>query len=143
MNEFFANLYELFGKACLPSSDCAFSNDMYANGFYVPIGIVMFASIIVVGILYYYVINHPRWNRWFWWLFIGLLLAVANSISAWVMADSMLVKYFTEANMNMPYGMAEFLPFCVIAGCLTLFFFFIFSFIIKWGSRNCKHSPFL
>lgn len=142
MDAFFANLYELFGLTFLGG----FSQDMYQNGensFYVPIGIVMFASIIVVGVLYYYVINHPRWNRWFWWLLIGLLLAVANSITAWVMADSMLVKLYEQAEMVMPYGIEVFLPFCVVAGALTLFFFFVFSFIIKWGSRNCKHSPFL
>ena len=139
MNAFFANLYELFGLTWIEG----FSNDMFDNGFYNPIGLVMFISIVVVGLAYYYVINHPRWNRWFWWLLIGLLLAVANSITAWVMADSMLVKLYTEAEMVMPYGIPQFLPFCVIAGALTLFFFFVFSFIIKWGSRNCKHSPFL
>ncbi len=139
MDAFFANLYELFALADLGN----FSNDMYLNGFYNPIGILMFASVVVVGVLYYYVINHPRWNRWYWWLLIGLLLAVANFIAAWVMADSMLVKLYTEAGMVMPYGIAQFLPFCVVAGALTLFFFFVFSFIIKWGSRNCKHSPFL
>ena len=139
MNAFFANLYELFGLTWIEG----FSNDMFDNGFYNPIGIVMFASIVVVGLLYYYIINHPRWNRWYWWLLIGLLLAIANSITAWVMADSMLVKLYTDAEMEMPYGIAQFLPFCVVAGALTLFFFFIFSFIVKWGSRNCKHSPFL
>jgi hypothetical protein len=139
MDAFFANLYELFGLTYLGD----FSNDMYSEGFYIPIGMVMFASIIVIGILYYYVINHPRWNRWFWWLSIGLILAIVNSIVAWIMADSMLVKFYEQAEMIMPYGMAEFLPFCVMAGCLTLFFYFVFSFIIKWWSRNCKHSPFL
>ena len=138
MKGFFANLYELFGLAYLGY----FSNDMYSEGFYIPIGMVMFASIIVIGILYYYVINHPRWNRWFWWLSIGIVLAIANSIIAWVMADSMLMKYYYNYG-GMPYGIAEILPFSVIAGCLTLFFFFIFSFIIKWWSRNCKHSPFI
>ena len=139
MDAFFANLYELFGLVYLDQ----FSDDMYTNGFYVPIGIVMLASVVIVGLLYYYVINHPRWNRWFWWLLIGLLLAVANSITARIMADSMLVKLYTDAEMEMPYGIAQFLPFCVVVGVLTLFFFFIFSFIVKWGSRNCKHSPFL
>lgn len=139
MDAFFANLYELFGLVYLDQ----FSDDMYTNGFYVPIGIVMLASVVLVGLLYYYVINHPRWNRWYWWLLIGFFLSAANSITAWVMADSMLVKLYEQAQMVMPYGIAEFLPFCVIAGALTLFFFFIFSFIVKWGSRNCKHSPFL
>ena len=90
MDAFFANLYELFALADLGN----FSNDMYLNGFYNPIG-------------------------------------------------SMLVKLYTDAEMEMPYGIAQFLPFCIVAGALTLFFFFIFSFIVKWGSRNCKHSPFL
>ena len=53
MDAFFANLYELFGLAWLGD----FSQDMFTNGFYNSIGIVMFASIIVVGVLYYYVIN--------------------------------------------------------------------------------------
>ena len=139
MDEFFANLYELYGRAFLVQ----FSDDMYDNGFYNSIGIVMFTSIVVVGLLYYYIINHPRWNRWFWWLLIGFLLAVANSITAWVMANNMLDKLYTDAGMQMSYGLAQFLPFSVVAGVLTLFFFFIFSFIIKWGSRNCKNSPFL
>lgn len=142
MNEFFANLYELFGIACL-GNNCDFSNDMYQNGYYVPIGIVMFISIFVVGILYYYVINHPRWNRWFWWLLTGLVLSIANVVYAWVRAESMLTNLYSGANMSNPYGTPEYFPFSVIAGSLTLFFFFVFSFIIKWGSRNCKHSPFL
>lgn len=139
MNNFFANLYELFGLTWIPG----FSEDMYKNGFYNPIGIVMFVSVVIVGLLYYYVINHPRWNRWFWWLLIGLVLALCNMVSAWVMADSMLVKLYSDAEMVMPYDIVEFLPFSLVAGLLSLFFYFVFSFIIKWGSRNCKHSPFL
>lgn len=139
MDNFFANLYELFGKLYLGN----FSDDMFNNGFYNPIGIVMFASVTLFAVLYYYVINHPRWNRWFWWLTTGGVLSVLNFGAAWIMADSFLVKLYAAQVMIMPYGMPEFLPFSVTAGCLTFFFFFVFSFIIKWGSRNCKHSPFL
>ena len=38
---------------------------MLGKGFQNPMEVVMIASVIVVCLLYYYVLDHPRWNRWY------------------------------------------------------------------------------
>lgn len=96
---------------------------MLGKGFQNPMEVVMIASVIVVCLLYYYVLDHPRWNRWYCWLLIGVVLSLANLGVAGLMGASVSNS--------------------IEVGLLSFFFYFVFSFFVKWGSRNCKHSPFL
>lgn len=139
MNGFIANLYELFGLA----NQGNFSNDMYNNGFYSPLLLFMIISVIVISIVYYYVINHPRLNRWWCWLLFNVGTAVLNFVFMWVYAADSMVAYYAMQQMESPYNWINYFYLSVVSFSWTVVFFFLFSFIIKWGSRNCKHSPFL
>lgn len=138
MNDFFANLYELFGTI---QSD--FCNDMYQESFYMPLGIIMIASAVVVAFAFYYMVNHPRFNRWYHWVFVGIILSGINLIADWIVAQDMITDYYHTAQQDVPYGWYNFLVLSLFGALWSFVFYFLSSFIIKWGSRNCKHTPFL
>lgn len=139
MDGFIANLYEFWGHLRLDH----FSNDMYQNGFYLPIFIVMLASVMVVAAIYYYIVNHPRVNRWYHWLFFNLGVALANFAVAWAIASDKIFYFYAQQGMEVPYDWTNYFILACMAFLWTSVFFFLFSFVIKWGSRNCKHVPFI
>ena len=96
---------------------------------------------VLCFLLYYYILNHPRSNRWYFWL-IPLLICIAVGfglgygtvsfdINAGIIAQS-LINYI---------GMANAILFGVYNGLLGGLFFFILSLLLRMWSRNCKHSP--
>lgn len=137
MNDFFANLYELFGAL---NGD--FYNDMFQEKFYLPLGIIMIASAVGIPLIYYYVVNHPRCNHWRHWLFFALGAAALNFIIDWFLAKDKLIAFYNQSQSEMPYTWDRFFMLALMGFLWTLLFFAIFSIIEKWGSRNCKHTPF-
>lgn len=136
MNGFVANLYELFGDVNLEISKI-----MEEKGFYSPIFIFMLVSVIVISLIYYYP-GHPRINRWYHWLLINLGACILNFIVTWIITSDNIVAIYKEFNIKYPEW-TNYFTLGSIAFFWTFVFFFIFSFIIKWWSRNCKHSPFI
>lgn len=139
MEGFIANLYELFGFA----NQGDFSNDMFNNGFYLPIFIIMIAIVVFVNIGFYYIVNHPRWNRSRHWLFFNIGTCILNFILSWVISSDKINAFYAQQGMDSPYDWTNYLILSLIALLWSFIFYFLFSFIIKWGSRNCKHTPFL
>ncbi|MDR2424938.1 MAG: hypothetical protein LBD59_09485 [Prevotellaceae bacterium] len=135
MNDFFAFLYETLSYLN------TFSDDMYNTNAYVPTGLSSVAISLAGMTIYYYLINHPRLNRWFHWFGMSLILAVINFGIAWIMSDKALFALYSEQGQEMPYGY-EIFTFSLINAVWTLVFNFVFSMIIKWWSRNCDHTPF-
>jgi hypothetical protein len=139
MEGFIANLYELFGFA----NQGDFSNDMFNNGFYLPIFIIMAATVVFVNIVFYYIFNHPRINRGYHWLLFNLGIGVINLVVTWVVSYNKMHDFYAMQGMQSPYDWTNYLILSLIALLWSFVFYFLFSFIIKWGSRNCKHTPFL
>ena len=136
--DFIAIIYELFGLFDLGN----FSNDMENNGFYQPIFIVMIVSTILINVGYYYILNHPRCNRGWHWLLFNAGTSILNFIVSWGLSWSQIHNFYGQAHMMSPYGWASYFSLSSIVFAWTFILFFLFSFIIKWWSRNCKHSPF-
>lgn len=139
MEGFIANLYELFGFA----NQGNFSNDMYNYGYYQPIFLIMVISMIIINVIYYYVVNHPRCNRSWHWLLFNIGTCIFNFILSWVISSDKINTFYAQQGMNSPYDWTSYFMLSSIASLWAFIFFFVFSFIIKWWSRNCKHSPFL
>ncbi|GHT02201.1 hypothetical protein AGMMS49525_05330 [Bacteroidia bacterium] len=117
-----------------------------ANNQFIAYGFIALAIALAVMLIYYYVINHPRFNKWWSWLLMLLLVGVSNFVIAIAMLWN---EWYTV-------GTAE----CLIAGenggidgntCIgfgiahaivSILFFIIFSIGFKWWSTNCKRSPF-
>lgn len=145
IKDFIANIYELWGAAIIEGEDgYIFSDDMYDINAYNPIFIWMIISIVAVCIAYYYIINSPRLNRWYWWGCFNLGTSLLNFMIAWGISHGELSDLYNNQNMDLPYSfMTEFFPFSILCFCWTFILFFVFSMMIKWWSSACKHSPFL
>ena len=139
MEGFIANLYELFGFA----NQGNFSNDMYNEGYYQPIFLIMVISVIIINVIYYYAWNHPRLNRWYHWLFFNIVACFFNFILSWYISSDKINAFYAQQGMDSPYDWTNYLILSLIALLWSFVFYFLFSFIMKWGSRNCKHTPFL
>lgn len=116
------------------------------NNQYIMYGFIAIGIALAVMFIYYYVINHPRFNRWWSWLLMLLFIGLSNFT---IVIGMLWNEWYTV-------GTAE----CLIAGenggidgntCIgfgvahaivSILFFIIFSFGFKWWSTNCKRSPF-
>lgn len=115
--------------------------------------IALFVSLIVV-ILYYYIINHPKFSRWWSWLImlgisgginflIGYLITRADYINGRIPDCLMFIKDENGQITSQLIWESN----CVGVGIANIFistmFFIIFSFILKWWSSAASHSPFI
>lgn len=155
LNNLFAAIYELFigfygdNLATHMYGGYPCPTDGFLNqSLYTPIGIFMILSSLLIALIFYYAINHPRFNRWFHWLIILIINSGLNFFLAYyrthidLSTESIcpeLVKdpvsgflYITEFNC-IGFGFAN--------SIVALFAFVIISFIIRWWSKNCSTCP--
>lgn len=160
MKDFFGNIYSwfesFFGRELsehLWGYEC--ETGTYLTNLYNQVGWVTLLISLLCAVLFYYVINHPRFNRWWSWVIMLLVNGLINFYYAFQFTLSdfnsgkisdclmyirnedtgeVVSKLITEANCTM-FGYGNFI--------ISTLFFVIISFIIKWKSRNAKHAPFL
>ncbi len=135
LNLLFANWYEL-----LAYFD-GFSDDLYNQNLYLTIG--LFMVLIPVGILtlYYYVINSVKFSKWWHWLILVVVLCAVNFGISYSTSYNELSYLYEQQNKALPYS-TEFFSFSLINGLWTFVVSFVWSMIIKWGSKNCRRTPF-
>jgi len=119
------------------------------SNMFLTIGLVMMGITLLVAVVFYYVVNHPRLNNWWGWSFFLGINAVINYIVArqWVMGDLMdgqMERLDPTSGLLVPLGISEyncemFALSNVIVACVT---FFVVSMFIKWGSTNVPRAPF-
>lgn len=141
MNDFFANLFELWGLAIIENSQASFSDQMYDNALYPPIGLVMIISAVLFTIIYYFIINHARLSRWYWWGLGGLIVAVLNFLTSWGIADGKLYQIYVNAGMQFPFSFIDILPFSLIVAMWAFIVYLLASVIFKRFSINSRHTP--
>lgn len=103
--------------------------------------LVTFGTALLMFFSYYYIFNHPRWNRWFHWLLplfisIGVGFGLAYSL---VSADLNANEIAQSLSPYIGYNNA--LLFGIYNGVLSGLFFFLISLCFRAWSKNCKHSP--
>lgn len=139
MNDFFAQLYELFGSCYFGG----FSDDLYNAGIYTSTGIVaLVISFFGMLLLYYVYFNWLRTTNskiaWFIWL---IIIALINGIVAYFLSDSVLYGIYAQQNQNLPYGFGSFVGFATINFIWSLVFSFSISMLIKFKSPHGKATP--
>ena len=135
MNDFFSNWYELLAYL----GD--FSEDMYNQSLYLSIGLCM--TLIPVGVLtiYYYAINSVKFSKWWHWLLLVVVLCAINFGIAYSTSYYELAYLYEQQNKVLPYGI-EFFSFSLVNVLWSFVVSFVWSLIIKWGSKNCRRTPF-
>lgn len=120
------------------------------------IGLITIGISFLFVLAYYYLplplFNHPRFNKWWNWLIILLFASVLNFFIAyaWTINDflngnigdclmytrdeqgNIILQHIFESDCWL-FGMSNFF--------VSTMFFIVWSFLFKWKSPNCKHSP--
>ncbi len=136
--EFFSSLYELWGNFALGD----FSNDMFHNGIYSPVGITMLISACVWMLLYYYAINNPRWAKVTIWLLWLVALGALNFIFAYSICYAQLSAIYEDQGQEMPSYWSDIMTFSFENGLISMITAAVISLIIKGKSSVLKNVPF-
>lgn len=125
--------YHLFGYECQGEEFVLGSRCLYT-----PIGIVALGVAILFFVLYYYVVNSAKLNRWWHWVIVLLLVGIVNFFVgyAWTNAELPNVSECLTVKVGdcWLFGLAN--------AIVSSLFFIIISFAGKWGSSQCKWTPF-
>lgn len=152
MGEFFGSIYcwfeEFFGLD-LANYLWGESSPLQATNMFIGVGIVMLLSSLAFAVIYYYVLNHPKFNNWWGWLIFFGVNAFINFIWGW---QRVLKDYYeglmvttdkaTGKTVDLPISETDILAFGVTNMILGMLAFIIISYLIKWWSTNCSRAPF-
>lgn len=152
MGEFFGSVYcwfeDVFGLELANYLWGNMSPDQQTN-MYVPIGFTMLGVSLLVCVLYYYIIDHPKLAKWWGWLIFLGSNAVVNFLIGW---QWVLRHYYLgymvgidpstkkDYDLNISYG--DMLCFGFANMLLAILVFGILSLLMKWWSKNSSNSPF-
>lgn len=116
---------------------------------FIGIGMSMLAISLVVMIVYYYIVNHPRLNNWWGWSIFLAVNAVVNLIVGWtwVLKDKYeglmtQVDPSTGELVELPIAEGNIAAFGVTNMINSIIAFVVLSYICKWWSTNCSRAPF-
>ncbi len=152
MGEFFGSIYcsvfeDFFGNTL---ADYLWGNlsPQSATNQFIGIGLWMLGISFAVVIIFYYAVNHPRLNNWWGWGIFLLLNSAINFLVGWQWVlkdyyDGKMVGTDTATNELVPLNISDsnMLCFGVTNMILSIVAFVLFTFILKWWSRNCSHAP--
>lgn len=152
MGEFFGSIYccfEDFFGLDLAEYMWGISSPLSDKNLFIGIGIWTIVISLFVVVLYYYIIDHPRLNKWWCWsLFLGSN-ACFNFIVGWqyVLADfyegkMVMLNPATGLQSALNIGESDIVCFGVANLIISVIVFFVVSMMFKWWSRHCSHSPF-
>ncbi len=128
MNSFFAPLYEFFYY------HTPFSDDLFQEGIYAPLGLAMLLGSLLIVVLFYYIINRPSFSRWYHWMMVlGIHFAIQYGLAVWVPKR----KFDT---LNLQYS-GEYWMFALMHGIISILAFTLLSYALRWWSKNCNRTP--
>ena len=146
MDQIFRSIYlpifqDMFGMS-LSDYLAGFSSD---TNLLIPIGIVMIGISAFVTILYYYIVNKPKLSLWWGWLiFLGINFII-NFFVGWQWVQQHLNDNWPnlyEDSDAVEAVIENVLLFGLSNALISIVCFFVISMLVKWGSKNCSHSPF-
>lgn len=108
----------------------------------IPIGFSMIGISLLTAIVYYYIVNKPKLSLWWGWtIFLGIN-AILNFLVGWQWVLQHQLDEWPNSEVVLEISTTNVVMFGVANMLISLVVFFIFSLLIKWGSRNCSHAPF-
>jgi len=159
LNDFFGSIYKWFINLYGQDLDYylwGYSpvTESYTNpNIYNHVGLVTLGITIVLVFIFYYVLNHPRYCKWWTWL----LTLILNSVIALFVGFSMIYSKYINGLIpqELMYQIDE--DGDVAAGLISgvncwgfgmanmivaAMFFSVLTFILKWWSKAAKYVPF-
>lgn len=116
---------------------------------FIGIGLSLVIISLFMVILFYYIIDHPKFANWWGWsIFLGIN-AVINFLVGWqiVLSDYyewLMVKFDPVTNQSIPLQIDEsnIISFGVSNMILSILVFIIFTYLLRWWSPNVSNAPF-
>ena len=159
MSAFFETIYgwfeSLYGAALaehlvgiLYDNDTCEQLDGYGPNQFISIGFIAVGISLALVLLYYYAINHPRFNRWWSWLLVLLASGLINFFigANWTLSElnsGNISKCLLENEQGQQLlSSSDCWMFGLANGFVAAIEFIVFSIGLKWWSRNCSRSPF-
>ncbi len=108
------------------------------------LGSIFFSTIgiaIVAFLLFYYVINSPRFNRWWSWLIVLLVSMGLAYGYGFQVINVDIVNNDIAPSLASQIGRSNAILFGIYNSVFCGLVFFILSEAFRWWSRNCKHAP--
>lgn len=137
MGEQIKLLYDLF-----KINSEAFYNELLRLDFAVWVFILTGLASLLMGILYYYVIDRPKTAKLSIWLLFLFINALVLSIIAYVVASNTVVNNYLLTSGNVPDYSEDYIYFSIVNFLFAALFFLLWSSIVKWKSSNSSHIPF-
>ena len=112
-----------------------FSDKFYNLGLYDAVAII--TAVIAWGgaVIYYYVINSVKFDRWYHWLAVCAAVTVVTPVVCYLVNNSMLESQGLDLGTQaVDFEIANFIWAPVL--------FTVASFSMRWWSINCRHTPF-
>lgn len=155
MEYILGNLYELldsfYGYAL---RDYLWGFDCDTSDFTAPIlfnhaGVITIIISLIVVVLYYYVLDHPKlanWRGWFLFMLINLLVtAIFGYFYVKMDLDANLICTAfinTESTGVFAVDNSSCFGFAMANGLVSILFYIVWSLSLKWFSKSSKHVPF-
>lgn len=131
------------------------ATEAYSNpNIYNLVGLITLAISLILVIVFYYIINHPRYCKWWSWLltlglnglialFVGYGIVMSKYVNGYIPDELMYNRDENGNIVSVLIGESN----CWGVGIANLFIavllFFVLSFLFKWWSSSAKHIPFL
>ena len=116
----------------------------YTNpNIYNHVGIIALVVALVLVLVYYYIINHPRFCKWWSWLITLIVNGLVALFVGYGIVASKYVNGFIPQQLMYQFGYQHCWGFGIANMIVATLFFILFTFMFKWWSSNAKHVPFL
>ena len=102
-----------------------------------------FTICIVAFVVFYYVINSPRFNRWWSWLLTLLIVGISAFGWGYQVVNVDVVSQCIAPSLSPYIGSLNAIMFGLYNCLLAILVFFILSLAFRHWSKNCKHSPWI
>ena len=129
INGFLAPLFEFFFYSV------PFSDDLFQEGLYSPLGISNLLISVVLVLSFYFIINRPHFSRWYHWL----VILVINFFIAFTIGIILPQNKFVGLGIN--YDITEYLQFGLINSVISTLFFTVWTYLLKWWTGAAKGTP--
>lgn len=114
--------------------DNEFSPEMRDNSVYLYVSLTTAAITWGMAAIYYYVINSVKFDRWYHWLVVLGVVAVATPVVCYGINDAVF------AASDLEYG-NQMVSFELVNMVVVAIMFVVASFSMRWWSSNCRHTP--
>ena len=100
-----------------------------------------FAICIGVFVLFYYLLNSPRFNRWWSWLIMLIIVGVSAFGWGYQVVNTDIVSQSIAPSLIAKIGSLNATMFGLYNMVLAAIIFFVLTLALRHWSKNCKHSP--